>query len=276
MKRNRYTRLHQSKKDKFEEHSKSGFLTYGLPIIISLLIGLLIVATSEANGQNPNTYIPPRAFEHRDDLYDAIKRNITELPDYNYVGALIEHESCISLTHSRCWSSTSELSNSREYSVGFFQIAKAYNSNGTIRMDTLTSMKNKYKTRLREANWNNLKHRPDLQMDVGTLLIGENYRRYYMAYNDFERMAFQDAAYNGGAGWVDKERRACGLKEGCDSTRWFGHVETTCLRSKNPIKAYGNRSICTISRQHVTDVLKTRLPKYQEQYFNKEYLDKKK
>lgn len=236
-------------------------------------VGLLLLLLTVSWGQNVKDYIPLRAMEYRDTLYNSIKENVPEIPDYNYVPALIEHESCISLKHSKCWSPTSELNNKREYSVGFYQIAKAYNNDGSVRMDTLAGMKNIYKSRLKEATWSNLKHRPDLQFTIGNLLIGENYRRYSDVKDDWERLAFTDQSYNGGPKWVGRERVACSLKAGCDPNKYFGNVETTCQRSKRPIPAYGNLSICDIAQRHTHDVLYTRLPKYQRNYFNKEYLE---
>lgn len=42
--------------------------------------------------------------------------------------------------------------------------------------------------------------------------------------NDFERMAFTLSAYNGGQGWVNRDK-AKARKLGVDASRWFGHVE---------------------------------------------------
>lgn len=44
------------------------------------------------------------------------------------------------------------------------------------------------------------------------------------ARNDCERWAFVLAAYNGGQGWVNRDRRLASAK-GADSLAWFGHVE---------------------------------------------------
>ncbi|MCI0658880.1 MAG: transglycosylase SLT domain-containing protein, partial [Acidobacteria bacterium] len=40
--------------------------------------------------------------------------------------------------------------------------------------------------------------------------------------------------YNGGSGWLLRERKACALhtQADCDPQRWFGHVEHHCLRAK--------------------------------------------
>jgi hypothetical protein len=52
-----------------------------------------------------------------------------------------------------------------------------------------------------------------------------------------ERLAFMLADYNGGAGWVNRERAAClaappaGAPGGCDSTRYFRNVQSFCGKS---------------------------------------------
>ena len=80
------------------------------------------------------------------------------------------------------------------------------------------------------------------------------------SFNDWEGLAFADAAYNGGMGGVNSERRACKISPTCDPSKWFGNVENFCLKSKAAL--YGKRSACDINRHHVTDVLVTRSPKY--------------
>lgn len=45
------------------------------------------------------------------------------------------------------------------------------------------------------------------------------------ATNDYERMAFTLSAYNGGLGWVNRDKRFAESK-GLNSRRWFGHVAT--------------------------------------------------
>ncbi len=42
---------------------------------------------------------------------------------------------------------------------------------------------------------------------------------------DLERMAFTLSAYNGGLGWVQKDKRLAG-QQGLNPDRWFSHVET--------------------------------------------------
>lgn len=44
------------------------------------------------------------------------------------------------------------------------------------------------------------------------------------AKNDCQRMAFTLSAYNGGQGWVNRDKKLAASK-GLDATIWFGHVE---------------------------------------------------
>jgi len=92
-------------------------------------------------------------------------------------------------------------------------------------------------------------------------MMRDNYQ-YFSKYvkDNHEAYAFADAAYNGGLGGVDHERRACKLASWCDPNRWFDNVEKLCLKSK--VALYGNRSACDINRHHVRDVLLNRSAKY--------------
>ena len=177
----------------------------------------------------------------------------------NYtLASLIEVESCIHLKHSRCWDPASELKNSREQGVGLGQITRAYTPTGQLRFDALSELKVKHYRELYDLTWNNIKFRPDLQIRAIVLKSKDNYQEFYRFTDD--PLAFSDAAYNGGLKGVNNERRACTLIKGCNPRLWFGHVEKVCLKSKAPL--YGNRSACTINRDHVNDVLKIRATKY--------------
>lgn len=169
------------------------------------------------------------------------------------------------MTHSRCWDPTSRLKSSREEGAGFFQLTRAYTSSGTIRFDVIAELKSKYKSQLYELNWENVYTRPDLQIRAGILKSKETYELFKNVGADTtESLAFADAAYNGGIGGVNNERRACKLSTSCDPSRWFGHTEHICLKSK--VALYGTRSACDINRHHVRDVILIRSGKYRK-YF---------
>lgn len=179
--------------------------------------------------------------------------------------SLIEHESCISLKHSRCWNARSRLKSSREEGAGLGQITIAYDNTGSVRFDALTELRNKHKEALSELSWKNVYDRPDLQLRAVVLKMKDNYTLYRgSSSSELEAYAFADAAYNGGIGGVNKEKRVCGTIKGCDPTKWFGHVEKYCMKSK--VALYGNRSACDINRHHVHDVLVVRAPKYRLLY----------
>lgn len=226
-----------------------------------LLVVMLFISFSVL-GQVNN--IPKQAYDHRETIVAELTELFPTIYDFNYVPALIEHESCITLKHKKCWNSTSELKSAREQGVGLGQITRAYHSDGRLRFDSLTELRNKYKVHLAEVTWNNVKQRSDLQIRMIVLMLRDNWSRLGMIPDPYQRMSMVDAAYNGGLGGLNKERRQCNLTKGCDATVWFGNVEKHCMKSKNIL--YGNRSACDINRHHVTDVMKVRLPKYQKFY----------
>jgi hypothetical protein len=208
------------------------------------------------------TFIPPQAFQY----FNTVKLEGNRiLPGFEYLyyfGGLIEQESCISLTHSKCWNPKSQLKTSRELGQGFGQLTKAFNKDGTIRFDALTDLRRANMSQLRELSWTNITQRPDLQIRAIVIMSKNNYKIFYMVRDNYERLAMADSAYNGGAGAVRKQRQLCSLRRGCDPQKWFGNLERMVVKSTRPI--YGNRSADTINKEHVRYVLKIRMLKYKQ------------
>ncbi|MCK9516975.1 MAG: hypothetical protein M0Q87_13200 [Ottowia sp.] len=229
-----------------------------------LLMTLLFLIPITSVSQSVKTYIPERAFQYLPIVYSEAERLMPDMPYPYYFGSLIEHESCISLKHSRCWSPTSRLKTSREEGAGLIQITRAYNSNGTLRFDTLSELRRSHIQELRDLSWGNVYQRPDLQIRAGILLTKRNHKALHMVKDPWERLAMTDSAYNGGLGHVNKDRRLCGLKANCDPQKWFSNVELHSVKSRKPL--YAGRSAYTINRQHVHDTLYIRMPKYQKHY----------
>lgn len=50
--------------------------------------------------------------------------------------------------------------------------------------------------------------------------------------NDCEKWKMALASYNGGLGWLVKERKLCARAKACDPSKWSGHVERFSARSK--------------------------------------------
>ena len=223
---------------------------------------VLCCVTLCAAAQNPKTYIHDRAKQYIPIILQETKTYFPEGIERAYVPALIEHESCISLKHSRCWSPQSELKTSRERGVGLGQITKAFKADGSIRFDALAGLKAKYKQDLQEVTWDNVKYRPELQIRMIILMVRDEYRGLYMVSDPYRRYQFADSAYNGGRRDVLKARQVCGLAAQCDPQHWFDHTERYNVKSRKLL--YGNRSARDINNHHVRDVFETRLPKFRQ------------
>ena len=243
-------------------------------LIRKIILFFLILAGS-AYANTISTYIPKNFYYHKLNLTAAVDRYLTRLDSasyftkynwYPYFSSLIEHESCVSLTNSRCWSSRSELNTKwpngfqREQGIGFGQITRAYTQSGTIRLDVLNDLRRKYPSELNGLTWENIKDKPQLQMRAIILLWSDNFNRLPKHISDLDRVAMSDSAYNGGYGFILKDRKTCGLKTKCDPDLWFNNVETINNRGNEIL--YGNRTANMINRHHVKDVLLDRMGKY--------------
>lgn len=228
----------------------------------TIAVYILLVLPAIVFSQDVKTTIPKNAFIYLPVVKQTQQKLWSTHPAPWLIGALIEQESCISLKHSKCWNPQSKLETSRELGLGFGQITKAYKADGSIRFDSLYEMRKRHPTELAQANWETLMNRPDIQISMLMLQMKDNYSSVFLSKvtNPVDRYAFSDAAYNGGMGDVNKERRLCGLKQGCDPQKWFEHVEHTCVKGTKAI--YGTRTACFINREHVYNVLVLRSEKY--------------
>ena len=206
------------------------------------------------------TYIPKQAPPILKIASDEQKKYFPELPTPWYLGGLAEQESCISLTHSKCFNAKSKLMSNRELGGGIFQLTKAYRADGSIRFDSLEGMKKQHEDELEDLNWDTIWVRPDLQIRAGILMTRDNYRALYKINSPYERLNMTDSAYNCGMGCVNKARVECGLRKGCDPQVWFGNVEKIQTLSLKPI--YGTQSPYSINRLHVYNVRMIRMEKY--------------
>lgn len=223
------------------------------------IYALLALFGGQVRAQTVATFIPANAPQYLPTLKREQVSNWPDHPRPAMLPALVEQESCISLTHSKCWNPMSRLKSAREEGAGFGQITRAYSADGSLRFDALQEMRERHPA-LAEWTWANVYQRPDLQLRAVVLKSRDDFLKLGMVQSPMARLAFADAAYNGGLGGVQKERRACGLKDGCNPQQWFGNVELLCLKSKRPL--YGNRNACDINREHVRNVMVVRSPKY--------------
>lgn len=230
--------------------------------IFSSFVLIVCLSPAWAASVNPNTYVPVGAQEFLPILKQEQKLFWPSNSQPWYLAALIEQESCVSLTNKRCWNPTSKLKTYREEGAGLGQITRTFNKDGSVRADYLQDQVRQHKE-LEGWTWENVYVRPDLQLRSIVLMNRSNYSSLQrMGVSEEELPKFGDAAYNGGVGGVSNDRRLCAVTKGCNPAIWFGHVEKSCTKSKNPNPAYGNKSMCDINREHVYNVSNIRLEKY--------------
>jgi len=229
----------------------AGLALVAMSLIFSAVLGLF---AGRANAQTPD----PRSLQHLPTVKAEVAKTWPELTMPHYVAGLIAHESGCPALRS-CWSPTARLKTPREEGAGLGQITRVWRPDGSIRFDSLTEMRNRHPA-LREWSWQNVYQRPDLQIRAVALMSRENWLALSAIPDPWERLTMTNAAYNGGRGGVQADRRACQIKPGCDPSRWWGHVETTCTKSRAPL--YGQRSACDINRDHSRHVMLKEMPKY--------------
>jgi len=137
---------------------------------------IIAVFTIPASIGYAGDYIPDKAYKYNVTIKENVDTHFNELNEIGYaeyIPSLIEHESCISLTHKRCWEPTSRLKTQREEGAGLGQLTRTYRKDGTIRFDSLTDMRNRYRESLKELTWKNVYQRPDLQIRAITLMSRE-------------------------------------------------------------------------------------------------------
>lgn len=227
--------------------------------MVLLYRGIVFAAIVYAFISPARAQVPHRAHQHLPTVAAELRQHWPQVPMVEYIPGLIEHESCISLTHSRCWSPTSRLKTAREEGAGLGQLTRAWRPDGSTRFDALEEMRRAHPA-LADLSWSNIYQRPDLQIRAVVLKVRGDYRALRDVADELERLAMADAAYNGGLGGLQAERRACRMAVGCDPGRWWENVELQCLKSRAPL--YGSRSACDINRHHVQDVILHRAPKY--------------
>ena len=176
------------------------------------------------------------------------------------MAAQVEKETCITLTHKGCWSPTAELKTSRENGIGFGQITRAYNADGSIRFDKQAELRAAHQE-LRGWTWE-LRYDPRLQMTGLVLMDRSGWTRFEpLSATPDDTWAMTLSGYNGGDGGVLKDRLLCKKEPACDPTRWSGNVERYSTKSRAKWQGYG-QSAYDINRGYVRRVLQ-RAPDYE-------------
>lgn len=233
----------------------------GKGLILWCLAALLALPWA-AGAQDARTFIPAGARTFAPVLV-AEQRAVWPAASQPWtLAGLVEQESCISLTHSRCWNPRAELKTSREYGFGFGQITVAYRADGRVRFNKFEELRAEH-TSLRGWTWDN-RYDPGYQLRAVVEMNLALWRRIAPdpGRTVEDQWAFVLSSYNGGVGALLQDRRLCSNTANCDPGRWFGNVERTSLKSKVPQPGYGGRSWFDINRGHVRNVMTLRRNKY--------------
>jgi len=224
-------------------------------VLFALLLFFALSARAAGTG------IPPGAVQHMPALRAQLAQAWPDMPEPAYLGALIEHESCVTLTSPRCWQPGARLKTQREEGAGFAQLTRAWDAQGRQRFDALAEVRQLDPQGLQAFTWATVYQRPDLQLRAIVVKARATWARLLPVVPGTQaQLDMLDAAWNGGLMGVLNERRACAAAPGCDPDQWRGHVERHCLKSRRPL--YAGRSACDINRHHVVDVRQVRQPRY--------------
>jgi len=226
------------------------------------LAACLLVAASAVHGGGPgdvNTYVPRNAVALLPALSETIDQIWPDMPMRSALAAQIEKESCLSLTHSRCWNSRSEFKTHREYGFGFGQTTIAYRTDGSERFNVWKELRARDRVLRDTWIWEN-RYDPRMQMRAMLVLNRQNWSAIRFPVADtHQRLAFMLVWYNSGSPMID--RNLCVRVPGCDPSKWFGNVELYTRKSVIKQKGYG-KSFAEISREYPQQILITRRPKY--------------
>jgi len=169
-----------------------------------------------------------------------------------FVPAVIEQESG--------WKVGARLKTSREFGCGLGQFTAAYDAAGGIRFDALSETK-RLDPSLAGWDWRDC-YAAQYQMRAVVLKLKASDRGCEALMQGNNEVKACDAAqYNGGAGSVAKRIRLCRIAPGCNSGKWFGHLEYQVAQSTRRVQGYGE-SFSEINSKYPGRVF-ARMPKYE-------------
>ncbi len=230
----------------------------GVDIEASETTGTEVVTKVEKS--DPLANVPAASKKLLPILLKIIIENWKNMKMYSLFAGQIEQETCITLTHKKCWNPNAELKTSREYGFGLGQITISYDSEGKERFNNFIEIK-KIDTKLKKWEWKD-RFNPNYQ-----LLALVSYDKYlynlikWKCATEEDHYAFMLCSYNGGLGGLIKDRQKCTKQAGCDDSKWFNNVEKTSYKATTAVAGYG-KSFFEINREYVSNILKKRRFKY--------------
>ena len=213
------------------------------------------------NDATVNVYagLPPGAVQNLPLLASTVEAKWPNVPRPSTLAGQIEQETCISLTHSKCFTSRAELKTSREWGVSFGQFTIAYDAKGRERFNAFEDVK---KLDRELAAWQfSDRYNEKYGMMAFVVRMRSEFDWVKGAQDFTSQQAFALSGYNGGRGGVLQDRRLCVATKGCNPNVWYGNVEKTSYKSRVAPKGYG-QSLYNINRGYVDNVQNKRSKKY--------------
>ncbi len=213
------------------------------------------------NDTTVNVYagLPPGAVQNLPLLASTVEAKWPNVPRPSTLAGQIEQETCISLTHSKCFTSRAELKTSREWGVSFGQFTIAYDAKGKERFNAFEDVK---KLDRELAAWQfSDRYNEKYGMMAFVVRMHSEFDWAKGAQDFTSQQAFALSGYNGGRGGVIQDRRLCAATKGCNPNVWYDNVEKTSYKSRIAPKGYG-QSLYNINRGYVDNVQNKRSKKY--------------
>ena len=232
------------------------------------LAGLLVMAGGLIAAAPPA--IPPQSMQYFPHLADEASSTLRGEVQPAILASQVEQESCITLTHKRCWNPRVEFRTAREQGFGLAQITIKYDKQGREVMNRFKDLQ-KLDPLLAEWTWDD---RFNARYQLRALAIGDrDCLPYALGATGEDKAAMALACYNGGPGSKKKksglvgDRIVCRATPGCDPNRWWGHVEHTSTKAKVPAPGY-KHSFFAINRDYPRRILRERIGKYRAYDWN--------
>jgi hypothetical protein len=226
------------------------------PLIAAVAMALLTAASEPT--------IPPQALQYFPSVGSEATKTLRGDIEPAILGSQIEQESCITLTHKRCWNPTVEFVTARERGFGLAQITITYDKQGHEVMNRFKDLQ-KLDPMLAQWRWDD-RFNPRYQLRA--LAVGDrDCLAYALGAPGEEKAAMALSCYNGGGGSKKKktglqgDRIICRATPNCDPNRWWGNVENTSGKAKVPAPGY-KVSFFQTNRDYVRRILRERIGRY--------------
>ncbi len=249
--------LHRGPDGEFVPGDPASSRVYLARNILLAVMMILFVTAARANVQ---TQMPENAVKNHHLLMTERATYWPEMDKPSMMGAQVEQETCLRLSHPKCWTSLAQLKTEREQGAAFGQLTRVWTKTGQLRFDTLTDTVLKHPVALKGYSWDNWSD-PQLSMRAYVLYMRDVCKSITGAATTLDAFQMCLSAYNGGAGGLKSDRLTCRATPGCDPNKWLGNVANTSLKAKTAIAGYG-KSFFEINREYVTNVTIVRRVRY--------------